>query len=293
MSRFKKGDGSMKDLTIRSDQLTVQVNALGAELKSVEREGLEYLWQGDKDYYARTSPTLFPIVGRFLSDTYYVGDDAFHMPLNGIAMDENFQVERHTENEAEFVLRASARTLAAYPFRFVLRVCYRAEENRLTVTYTVENRGDTGMPFGVGCHTAYRWPLLPGGPEACFLRFEQEELLESFNPFGWRQLFVKGDTRPLSHELFRNYTRSITGIRSRWIAFQSAAHPHGVRIYRSEFPFLAIWTLPDPAAELICLEPCTSIHAGDTGCTHLEDREGSITLAAGESWNASFTVEYF
>ena len=61
----------MKDVIIRSDRLTVHANALGAELKGVEMDGLEYLWQGDVDSYARTSPTLFPIVGRFLSDTYY------------------------------------------------------------------------------------------------------------------------------------------------------------------------------------------------------------------------------
>ena len=64
----------MKDVIIRSDRLTVHANALGAELKGVEMDGLEYLWQGDVDSYTRTSPTLFPIVGRFLSDTYYVGD---------------------------------------------------------------------------------------------------------------------------------------------------------------------------------------------------------------------------
>ena len=80
----------MKDLILKSDCLTVHVNALGAELKGVEKDGLEFLWQGDKDSYPRTSPTLFPIMGRFLSDTYYVGDKAYNMGLNGIAMDLNF-----------------------------------------------------------------------------------------------------------------------------------------------------------------------------------------------------------
>ena len=52
----------MKDLILKSDCLTVHVNALGAELKGVEKDGLEFLWQGDKDSYPRTSPTLFPIM---------------------------------------------------------------------------------------------------------------------------------------------------------------------------------------------------------------------------------------
>ncbi len=284
----------MRDLFIGSKDLKVQVNALGAELKSVTLGGMEYLWQGDKRFFDRTSPTLFPIIGRFLSDTYYVGDKAYHMQLNGFAMDENFEEVSLKENEAVFRLCANERTLTEYPYKFVLTVTYAAYKNTLTVTYNVENRGSDNMPFGVGCHTAYRWPLREkDAPESAYLEFEREEYIKSFNPFGWRQLFIEGNKRPLSHDLFKNGTRSITGIHSEWIALKSNVHTHGVRIYRSAFPFMAIWTLPDPKASLICLEPCTSIHAGDRGCTGLEDREGSMTLAPGNTWTGSFSVEFF
>lgn len=284
----------MKDLIIASDRLTVHVNALGAELKSVEMDGLEYLWQGDKGSYPRTAPTLFPIIGRFLSDTYYVGDKAYFMTLNGIAMDENFRCVSVTENQAVFQLAATNRTRASYPFEFCLTVTYTVEGDRLTVGYVVENKGDTPMPFGIGCHTAYRWPLFDGDePDSYRLRFEQEESIESFNPFGWRQPFVQGKVRPLSHDLFANYTRSMTNIRSEWIEFGSDAHNRGVRIHRSQFPFLAMWTQPDPEAALVCLEPCTSIHAGDHGCTRMEDREGTMVLPAGEAWTGEFMVEFF
>ena len=67
-------------------------------------DGLEYLWQGDPKYYARTSPTLFPIMGRFLSDTYYVKDRPYHMTINGFAMDRNFTAADITDTSAEFVL---------------------------------------------------------------------------------------------------------------------------------------------------------------------------------------------
>lgn len=284
----------MKDIIIRSDCLTVHVNALGAELKSVEMDGLEYLWQGDRDSYARTSPTLFPIVGRFLSDTYYVGDRAFHMPLNGIAMDLNFECVQAEKSAAVFRLRASDSTREAYPFAFLLEVAYRLEENNLYGRYRVENAGDTPMPFGIGCHTAYNWPLVAQSrPEDWMLRFEVEENLESFNPFGWRQPFVAGKERPLHHDLFSNYTRSLTGIRSKWIEYASPHSQRRVRIYREGFPFLAIWSLPQSDARLICLEPCTSIHAGDHGCTRLEDREGTEILQPGASWEREFHLAFY
>lgn len=284
----------MKDVILHSSRMRVHLNALGAELKGVEMEGLEYLWQGETGIYPRTSPTLFPIVGRFLSDTYYVGDQAYTMPLNGIVTDRNFTCVQAGENGAAFRLEADEITLRAYPFNFVLTVSYTVKENTLEAAYCVENRGDTPMPFGVGCHTAYRWPLLDGEqPEDYRLLFEKEENIESFNPFGWRQPFVCGtNVRPLSHDLFVNYTRSITNIHSSWIAFGSRKHGRGVRIHREGFPFLAIWTLPTADAKLICLEPCLSIHAGDRGCTRMEDREGTEILPSKSTWERSFLLEF-
>ncbi len=283
----------MKDIIIRSDKLTVHVNALGAELKGVEMDGLEYLWQGQKDIYPRTSPTLFPIVGRFLSDTYYVGDRAYQMPLNGVAMDENFRCFMYKENRAVFQLTANERLLAMYPFDFCLTVAYTADANTLHVDYRVENFGSCAMPFSVGCHTAYNWPLTEGdAPEDYRLRFEKEESLESFNPFGWTQPFVRGNLRPLSHDLFANYTRSLTGIRSDWIQLENVKNGRSVRIHRKDFPYLAIWTLPTPQAKLICLEPCTGVHAGNHGALHLEDRDGALLLQPKETWEKGFVLEF-
>lgn len=283
----------MKDIIIASDRLRVHVNALGAEIKSAEMDGFEYLWQGEADVYARTSPTLFPIIGRFLSDTYYVGDTPYHMPINGIVMDRNFACLARTEDSAAFALHADDKTRMAYPFDFSLTVAYFVSGNALRVAYTVENGGDVAMPFGIGCHTAYKWPLQGTAPDAYGLFFEQAETLESFNPFGWRDAFVEdANERPLSHDLFENYTRSITNIRSSWIAYGSKRHERAVRIHREGFPFMAIWSLPRADANLICLEPCTSIHAGDSGCTHLEDRAGTVKLAPGEIWERSFSIVF-
>ena len=283
----------MKDVIIRSDRLTVHANALGAELKGVEMDGLEYLWQGDVDSYTRTSPTLFPIVGRFLSDTYYVGDRPYGMQLNGIVMDRNFRCASCASDRVVFQLEADERTRQSYPFDFALTVGYAVQGDTLAVSYKVENRGSIPMPFCLGCHTAYNWPLLPGDdPQDYSLRFEKEEALESFNPFGWRQPFVQGRERPLSHALFTNYTRSVTGLRSTWLEFGSRKHGRRVRIRRGSFSYLAMWTPHDHEAPLLCLEPCTGLQPGNHGCLRLEDRDGCITLSPGEAWEGGFWLSF-
>ncbi len=284
----------MKDTIIRNGTLTVYLNAFGAEIKGVEMNGIEYLWQGDIDTYPRTSPTLFPVMGRFLSDTYYVGSQDYQMQLNGFALDSNFEITALHEDSVTFTLLPNERTLKAYPFHFALHVTYTIKENTLTVHHKIENTGDAPLPFCIGSHTAYKWPLFPGDqPEDYFLRFEKEETLDSFNPFGWTERFVDGtDIRPLSHALFANYTRSLRNIESEWIELACRRHAHAVRIHRKDYPFLAIWSLPTPKAALICLEPSTSVHPGNHPSLHLEDRDGAILLPAGETLEKEFMIEF-
>ncbi len=281
----------MKDIVIRSKNVIAHVNAFGAELKGLSMNGVEYLYQGDPAYYDRTSPTLFPIIGRFLSDTYFVGDQAYQMPLNGFAQNRNFQVQEQGIDFVKFVLADDERTRTMYPFAFELQVKYVLKENFMHITYKVTNPGERELPFCIGCHTAYRWPLLDGEkPEDYYLVFEKEEDLESFNPFNWRQAgFVRGKERSLSHDLFANYTRSVTDLKSEWVEFTNKVNGRSIRIHRAQMPYLAIWTLTDEEARYICLEPCTSVHAG--GCTTMYDRNGVLVLRTGESCERSFCIE--
>ena len=280
----------MKDILIHSDRITAHVNAFGAELKGLALDGVEYLYDGDTVDYERTSPTLFPIIGRFLSDTYYVGNTAYHMPLNGFALNRNFAVEAQGDDFVRFKLCDDQRSRALYPFAFQLYVEYHLANNRMRVSYRVVNTGKEELPFCLGCHTAYRWPLLENErPDDYCIVFEQEEKLDSFNPFNWKdEGFVNGSTRPLTHRLFANFTRSFTGIRSSWIEFRGNSG-HAVRIHRAEMPYIALWTTPNESGRFICIEPCTSVHAGSA--TTMNDRNGVIVLEAGKICNRQFEIE--
>lgn len=284
----------MKDIILRGGALLAHVNALGAELKGVERDGLEYLWQGEESTYPRTSPTLFPVIGRFLSDTYYVGDKAYQMPLNGFALNSNFTVLEQTESSVAFGLSANDKTRKMYPFEFSLQVGYSLAGNCLTVRHAVENHGDAPMPFCVGIHTAYRWPRLAGEtPEDYFLKFERRETLRSFNPFGWEDAFLEdSDEKPMTHALFTQFTRSLRHPQSQWLELASRKNAHAVRIHRGDYPYLAIWTMPDPEAAFVCLEPCTSVHPGNHPSLHLEDRDGARLLAPGARDERTICLEF-
>ena len=285
----------MKDFIIENEKLTVSLNPVGAEVKSVcaKADGLEYMWQGDESTWEGTAYTLFPIIGRFMADTYQADGKRCKMGLNGIAMKATFDVTAREKACASMRLVPNARRFAAYPFDFALTVTHRLEGNTLVYHYDIENNGGVPMPFGLGCHAGYRWPLYPGKEKSTdyFLRFEQRETLDSFSPFGWNAPFLAGQSeRALDHSLFSNGTRSLRGLKSSWVELASRTNPHYVRIERAEFPFLAIWAMDVEEAPFVCLEPCTSIASWGP---RIEDRPGSVVLQPGEKTAREFRVSFY
>ena len=59
-------------ITLQNQQLTVQIDELGAQLHSIKRQDneIEYLWQGEPASWNRQAPILFPFVGRLKDDQY-------------------------------------------------------------------------------------------------------------------------------------------------------------------------------------------------------------------------------
>lgn len=278
--------------TIKNDRLSVTVSDWGAEMTSLTLDGFEYLWKPDPRDFNRVSPCLFPITGRFMEGFYTHKGIRYPMQLNGIAMEKHFRGEKRSDTELILTLCEDEDTLTVYPYRFTLELCYRLEGDFLNVRYTVTNRSEEPMPYSVGNHTAYRWPLTEGdSPESYFLRFEKSETLESFSPFGWRAPYVTDEAiRPLSHDLYVNGTRSFRDQRSDWLEYTGANCDYVVRMYHGDFPFVANWAKPDADANLICLEPSLSISShGPT----IFDREGIRVLQAGTSESVSYRLECY
>lgn len=277
---------------LKNDRVCLCVSDCGAEMTSLTLDGFEYLWSPDPAYYNRTSPCLFPITGRFMDGYYTHKGVQYPMQLNGVAMEKTFEIVFSSDTELTLRLREDEETLSVYPYRFTLDMHYRLDGQRVYIDYTVTNHSDEPMPYSVGNHTAYRWPLVEGdNPNAYFLRFEQSENLTSFSPFGWIAPWLTDEKiRPLSHDLYTNGTRSFRGQRSEWFEYTGANCDFVVRTYRDSFSFFANWASPDENAKIICLEPSLSISShGPT----MFDREGIHTLEAGCSETVSYSLEFY
>ena len=63
-------------ITLKNDKLTVKIEELGAEIRSIVCEGKEYMWGADPTIWSGTAPIMFPICGGLKEDKYlYNGNE--------------------------------------------------------------------------------------------------------------------------------------------------------------------------------------------------------------------------
>ena len=120
---------------LRSNQLHVSINSFGAELSSVKNNnGIEFMWQADKEVWARHAPVLFPIVGK-LKDNFFVHENIKHeLSQHGFARDMDFKLIEALSDSCKLELTSSPETLEKFPFEFVFQINYLLQENKKPIS---------------------------------------------------------------------------------------------------------------------------------------------------------------
>ena len=142
-------------ITLSNNKISASINTIGAELIRLEKDNQNYIWTVNETYWNKTSPILFPIVGRLKNDAYTIADKKYELPRHGFARNFEFQILNQTENSVVFVLESNSETLKNYPFEFKLQLEYELDGNELKMNYSVENRSEVTMPFSIGAHPAF------------------------------------------------------------------------------------------------------------------------------------------
>lgn len=287
--------------TLKNEILTVQVKEHGAELASIRKGSVEYLWQADPLFWGRHSPVLFPIVGSVWEKRYRVDGREFELGQHGFARDMDFTMVEGGEDEVRYRLGSTEDTLKKYPWPFVLEIAYRLHGNMIDVIWEVSNPGNEDMYFQIGAHPAFNYPDYdPQTMERGFLSFDRGEGLECIrikekgcvDAETLYPLDIPADgLLPLTRETFDKIDT---------IMLQDG-QIGSVALYRTdrtpwlklsfEAPVVGIWSPPGKNAPFICLEPwygrCD--RAGYEG--DYRDRDWVNLLAPGERFSSVYTIE--
>ena len=165
--------------TLTNGTLTINLKEHGAELSSIRKGDVEYLWQADPAFWGRHSPVLFPIVGSVWEAKYRVGETEYALGQHGFARDMKFTLVSKSETEIAFRLESTEETLARYPWPFVLDIEYKLHDNNVDVIWKVTNPGTEEMYFQIGAHPAFFYPDYEVDKmERGYLSFDKSEGLE-------------------------------------------------------------------------------------------------------------------
>lgn len=292
VARLQETD--MATTRISNDHLTVEVSSLGAEMQSiVTADGQSWLWHGDAAFWAGRSPILFPIVGRAPEDHISVDGKRHPMGQHGFARRSEFDLVAQGDDFCRYDLTAGPTSKVVFPFAFRLELEHRVEGRGVTVTAQVTNEDHRPMPFGIGFHPAFVWPLpgsegaehsvqLDNGGEPKLVRLEgglvRPERLAS--PFEQGRLV-------LDHALFREDAMLFP--EGAGAGLRYAGGDKAVRLTWENLPNLALWS--KPGAPFVCLEPWHGTAAEVGGSDALDERPYSVVLGPGATGRYGFRVE--
>ncbi|TDN39107.1 aldose 1-epimerase family protein [Hymenobacter sp. UV11] len=290
--------------TLTSATARVEIALKGAELTSFIglASGLEYMWQADPAQWGRHAPLLFPIVGKVPNDSYLYEGEEYKLPQHGFARDQEFQLILQDAHSLTFQLMASAASKEIYPFEFELRVRYELRGSVLTVGWHVRNPAAAPheLLFSIGAHPAFNCPLRPAAGEQFAdysFHFDHPVTLH-------RQLLHGGlrsgetapvlaaqHSLPLTYELFADDALVFDHFDFTRITLQKADKTGPfVRMQFDGFPYLGLWT-KGPGAAFVCIEPWQGVASPVGESQELRDKEGILTLAPSQEFEASYSIE--
>lgn len=249
----------------------------GGELMSWRIAGRELVWHGDPEHWSRRAPILFPVVGASRGGVVQVGGTAYPMPQHGFARDGGFTPVEVGETALRLRLVDDAGSRAQYPFAFALDVVADLSPDRLSIAFEVTNTGAIDMPYAIGFHPAFPWPLegtsSRDGHAVVFAAEERGQVPEVVGAGllsrRTRAVPFEGRSLPLDPSLF---TEALVFLYARSRRFDLVA-PSGAALAMEveDFPHLAIWSRP--AAPFVSLEAWT-------GHADWEDAEGDLAQRA-------------
>lgn len=283
---------------ISNDKITIQVDSMGAELKSLKEvaAGREYMWDANPQYWKRTSPVLFPLVGGLQNGVYRLDGREYPMGQHGFARDMEFQLKSQSAHDIWFTLESNEDTLRRYPYPFVLELGYELDGRTVIVKWRVKNPAGERMYFSIGGHPAFLCPIEEGTSQWDYgIRFDGVEkvvssCLEGGLVNGKTETYqLENSVLPVTEHLFDG---DALVIEHDQVHSVSLIRPDGTAYLTVSFdaPLFGIWSPPKKEAPFICIEPwygrCDS--AGWSG--DWTERDWTQMLEAGETFEASYRV---
>lgn len=287
---------------LKNNQLKIEIDSFGAELKSVTRisDGRQYLWYADAKYWGRTSPVLFPFVGVPKNKEYRYAGKTYAMGQHGFARDMEFALETQEKDRIWFSLTSTEETFEKYPFAFRLHIGYELVENEVKVLWKVENTDTKEMYFSIGAHPAFLCPI-NGEESKLGYGLQFGGLTDSIHHHGNTPeglAVMEDEVLPLKDGrvtftpgFFDKCTYMAEGKQTGEVSLlDKEGKPYVTVLF--DTPLFAVWSPEGKNAPFVCIEPwygrCDAVDFNGS----LEERDYENKLAVGENFAAEYRMRF-
>lgn len=270
--------------------LEIKTKKSGAELTSIKLNGIEKLHQG-QSHWKRHAPILFPIVGQLKNGKTIINNNEYEMSQHGFARDMEFK-----EIEAnKFLLKSSEETLAKFPFKFELYVQYKINGNELTTTYTIINKDNKTMYFGLGGHPAFICEYSTGDYQIQFNKIEDSiEFMQLENSLISNEKapnILKDNSIDLLPDTFEKDAIIMKNLKSNKVTlFNKKENKKILEFDFTGFPYLAFWS--KKGAPFVCIEPWHNTTDKIDSNGKFEDKENILKLEPGQEFKCSYKINF-
>ncbi len=286
---------------IENEEMKVEVESHGAELKSMKNKqtDLDYMWCANPEYYGKTSPNLFPIVGSLHDKTYRYNGQAYEMGQHGFARDMEWQAKQHSAVEVSFHLTSTPETLKIYPFAFAITINYQLQGKELKITWEITNQDEKVMHYSFGGHPCFTCPIHSEESSKAGYGYDfhtDTDIVYYKNDRDSGLLIEKEELLVLNNgrveftpDFFDYHTYIITGGQTHQI---SIFEPSGENYLTVSFdaPMVALWSAEGKNAPYVAIEPwyghCDVVGYEGT----LEERSGSNKLSPNQTMTSSYSI---
>lgn len=286
---------------LKNDFLEVRINSLGSELTGIKdlKTGEEYVWQKAPEFWAKSSPVLFPFVGALKDSRYTYEGKTYEFSLrHGFARDYEHEVAAQGDNFIEFVFASTEETKKFYPFDFKLFMKYVLDGRKIRLEYRVENLGEKEMYFSLGAHPAFTTPVGNGIDFSdYYIEFEKDEkgdcrvLKGSLIDSEKTAHVFDGKIMKLNKDTFINDAIIFEKTNSNIVYLKNVKNDRKIEFNYEGFNYMAFWNVP--GAEFVCFEPWNGITDFDNCSGKIEEKVGIEKLDAGNTYERAIEITIF
>jgi len=286
-------------IILQSNTLKISLNTKGAELCSVKNnQGLEFIWQADKNVWPRHAPVLFPIVGKLKDNHFFHEGVAYQLLQHGFARDTEFEIIHQSNTDCSLQLQSNNESKKNFPFDFIFQIAFQLVENTLHTQYTVKNSGNARLLFSVGAHPGFNCPLLPNENfDDYYLEFDTDKLTlttldEGLRKLEKKEIHLQNKQLPITNTLFDHDALVLEQQQINEVTLASKKNKHSIKLICQGWPYFGIWSKKS-SQKFICLEPWYGIADTIYGNENLSKKDGILLLQPKKEFNCSFSCTFF